>query len=66
MSEGGINATTRRGFVGAVIAAAASALVIVLLWLISRGAPSAGRDPSLTPEMPLPTRIPTAAATPGG
>ena len=66
MSDGGNNATTRRGFIGAVIAAGVSALVIALLWLISRNAPSAGRDPSQTPQAPLPTRVPTLVATPGG
>jgi hypothetical protein len=39
---------TRRGFLGAAIASLVSGLVIALLWLISRRAPSAGRDPALT------------------
>src|SRR3954469_20587692 len=51
-------ARTRRGFLGAFIASIASGLVIVLLWLVSRNAPSAGRDPHLTPFVVVPTRPP--------
>ena len=40
------NETTRRGFLGTAVTAIVSALVIGLLWLISRGAPSAGVDPA--------------------
>lgn len=61
-------AHTRRGFVGAALASLVSALVVALLWLLARGAPSAGRDPNLTRPMRLPTRTPTpvtpASATP--
>lgn len=42
-------ARTRRGFVGALLTALGSALLLLLLWLVSRGAPSAGRDPEFTP-----------------
>lgn len=50
------NETTRRGFLGAVITAIASALVIAVLWLISRGAPSAGTDPAYVPPGVVPPR----------
>ncbi len=42
-------ARTRREFIGALATAVLSALLIGLLWLFSRRAPSAGRDPVLTP-----------------
>lgn len=42
-------ARTRRGFIGALVTAVLSALLIALLWLFARRAPSAGRDPDLTP-----------------
>lgn len=42
-------ARTRRGFLAALAVAVGSALLIGLLWLLSRGAPSAGRDPEWTP-----------------
>lgn len=53
-------ARTRRGFLGALLAALSSALVIALLWLLSRGAPSAGRDPNWTMPAPVPTNTPEA------
>jgi hypothetical protein len=40
-------ARTRRGFIGAALAAIGSAFIIAILWLIARGAPSARRDPAL-------------------
>lgn len=42
-------ARTRRGFLGALLAALASALAIVIVWLIARGSPSSGRDPAWPP-----------------
>src|SRR3954469_4206029 len=58
MEDDGSEATarTRRGFLGAFAASIVSALVIVLLWLVSRNGPSAGRDPKLTPFVVVPTR----------
>jgi hypothetical protein len=53
------NETTRRGFLGAAVAAIASAVVIGLLWLISRGAPSAGIDPAYKPPAAVPTATPS-------
>jgi hypothetical protein len=47
-------ARTRRGFIAAALAALASALLVGLLWLFSRHAPSAGRDPNMTPEAQVP------------
>lgn len=44
----------RRGFVGALVAGGASFGLILLLWLLARGAPSAGGNP-------LPTLPPTAS-----
>ena len=41
---------TRRGLVGAVLAAIGSALAIGLVWLIARSAPSAERDPEWSPD----------------
>ena len=52
------NETTRRGFLGAVVTAAVSALVIGFLWLISRNAPSAGTDPVFAPPAAVPTAEP--------
>jgi hypothetical protein len=40
---------TRRNLIGAALTALGSALIVVILWLISRGAPSAGRDPAWPP-----------------
>jgi hypothetical protein len=60
---------TRRGFLGALLTGVASVLLVALHWLVSRRAPSAGRDPNLTPPTLLPTRVPTpapAAGTPAG
>jgi hypothetical protein len=45
-------ALTRRGFIGAALAAIGSAIVIALLWLIARNAPSAGSDPALATASP--------------
>jgi hypothetical protein len=52
------NETTRRGFLGAAVMAIMSALVIGLLWLISRGAPSAGTDPAYVPPAEVPAGEP--------
>ncbi len=43
-------ARTRRGFIGALLAAIGSALAIGMLWLFARDAPSAGRDPAWPPD----------------
>ena len=48
----------------AAIVTIVSALLIGFLWVISRDAPSAGRDPNLTPLVPVATRAPTIPATP--
>jgi hypothetical protein len=48
------NDTTRRGFLGAAATAIVSALVIGLLWLIARDAPSAGTDPVYVPPAEVP------------
>lgn len=45
-------ARTRRGFLGACVAGGLSALLVGVLWLLSRGRPSAGRDPAFTPPAP--------------
>ncbi|MFN8663773.1 MAG: twin-arginine translocation signal domain-containing protein [Thermomicrobiales bacterium] len=52
------NETTRRGFLGAVVTTVVSAVVIGLLWLISREAPSAGTDPAYVPPIVVPTAVP--------
>jgi hypothetical protein len=52
------NETTRRGFLGAVVTATLSALVIGVLWLISRDAPSSGTDPAYEPPVVVPTAAP--------
>jgi hypothetical protein len=54
----------RRDARAAVAVTVIAALLIGFLWLISRDAPSAGRDPNLTPLVPVATRVPTPAATP--
>ena len=56
-------ARTRRGLLGSLAVSLGAALIIVLLWLITRGAPSAGTDPNLTPPAYAPTR-PAPTATP--
>jgi hypothetical protein len=61
--SGPVPATTRRGFLGAVLATVIAALIVGLLWLAARDAPSAGRDPQLTPPLYLPTR-PAPTTTP--
>ena len=50
----------RAGFVGAVLVGGASLGLILLLWLLARGAPSAGGSPLPT----LPPTAPPATATP--
>lgn len=54
---------TRRGFLGAVLASIGALLAVGLVWLVSRNAPSAGRDPEWTLPALAPTRTP-ATATP--
>jgi hypothetical protein len=54
----------RHGFTAALLAGLASLLLIGGLWVVSREAPSAGRDPNMTPLVLVPTRTPTPAATP--
>ena len=57
--------TTRmwRGFTGAVIVGIVSLLLVGVLWGISRSAPSAGRDPNMTPLVLVPTRTPEPNTT---
>lgn len=50
----------RAGFVGAAVVGGGSLGLILLLWLLARGAPSAGGTPLPT----LPPPAPTATATP--
>lgn len=52
------NDVTRRGFLGAVIAAVISAAIIGVLWLVARDAPSAGTDPNFVEPALVPTRVP--------
>lgn len=54
----------RRDARAAIIVTVVAALLVGFLWLISRDAPSAGRDPNFTPLVPVATRVPTPAATP--
>jgi hypothetical protein len=54
----------RKDVRAALIVTLVSALLIGLLWFISRDAPSAGRDPNMTPLVPVATRMPTRPATP--
>ena len=58
-----------RGFAGVVVVVVCALLLLGALWFVSRDAPSAGRDPNLTPFVLLPTRTPTPVemevATPG-
>ncbi len=63
---GEANARTRRGFLSAVVVSLASALIVGLLWLIARRAPSAGRDPDLTPPAFAPTRSAPTPTLHGG
>ena len=56
---------TRRGFVPALLAAIGAALVVGLAWLVSRDAPSSGRDPEFMSPALAPTR-PAPGATPEG
>jgi hypothetical protein len=62
--ETAAKARTRRGFLGALLATLASGLVAVLLWLLSRNAPSAGRDPAWADPVRLPTRTPAPTTSP--
>jgi hypothetical protein len=49
---------------GLLVVSAAALLLIGLLWLVARGAPSAGRDPDLKlPALPA-AAVATATATP--
>jgi hypothetical protein len=58
--------STRRELIGATLVAGAAALVVGILWLVSRGAPSATRDPgmALPALVPTPTPKPTLKPTP--
>lgn len=53
----------RRGVLQSLLAAIGALLVVGLVWIVSRDAPSAGRDPEFTPPVLAPTR-PAATATP--
>src|SRR5215217_199820 len=55
--------STRREFVQATLVAVGAALVLGILWLVSRAAPSATRDPLMTPPEIVPTPTPTPAPT---
>jgi hypothetical protein len=61
--------STRREFLGASVVAIGSALLVGILWLVARRAPSATRDPHMTPQelvpTPLPTPLPPPVATQG-
>lgn len=54
----------RQGFLGLLGVSLAAMLLIGLLWLLARGAPSAGRDPNLALPALVPTAVATATATP--
>lgn len=56
--------STRREVIGATLVAGVAALVVGILWLVSRGAPSATRDPGMTPPELVPTPTPTPMPTP--
>jgi len=56
--------STRREVVRAALVAASAALLLGALWLVSRGAPSATRDPGMTPPALVPTPSPQVVATP--
>jgi hypothetical protein len=57
----------RRGFLQALLVSVGALLAVGLTWLISRGAPSAGRDAEFTPPAPAPTSAAaTAAPNEGG
>ena len=58
-----VHALARRGFLQSLLAAIGALLVVGLGWIVSRDAPSAGRDPEFTPPALAPTR-PAATATP--
>ncbi|MFN8592657.1 MAG: hypothetical protein U0031_14460 [Thermomicrobiales bacterium] len=49
----------RSAFFGAVIVVLGAVLVIGVLWLAARGAPSSARDPQMTPLALVPTRVAT-------
>ena len=55
-------ARTRRGFLQALLVSIGVLLVVGTIWLVSRGAPSAGRDPEFTPPAIVPTRSAPSAA----
>jgi hypothetical protein len=52
-----------RGLTGSVVVIVCAAVLIGVLGLAARDAPSAGRDPQMTPLALVPTRVPTPAAT---
>ncbi|MBW3631520.1 MAG: hypothetical protein KY456_00690 [Chloroflexi bacterium] len=56
--------STRREFLGAAVVAIGSALLVGILWLIARRAPSATRDPEMTPPALVPTRPPPPVSIP--
>ena len=56
--------STRREVIGATLVAGVAALVVGILWLVSRGAPSATRDPGMTPQELVPTPTPKPTPTP--
>ena len=55
-------ARTRRGFLQALLVSIGVLLAVGTIWLVSRGAPSAGRDPEFTPPAIAPTRAATTVA----
>src|SRR5215203_2822203 len=50
---------TRRELVDATLVGVGAALLVGILWLVSRGAPSATRDPFMTQPVLVPTPTPT-------
>ena len=57
-------AVTRRGLMQSLAAAIGAVVVVAVVWLVSRNAPSAGRDPEFTPPAMAPSRMAPAATPP--
>lgn len=58
--------TIKRGLTGVLIVGLLSLLLIGVLWAVSREAPSASRDPNMTPLRIERTRTPTPVASTSG
>ena len=52
------------GLIGAAVTVAVAVLVVVVLWVATLNAPSAGRDPDFAGPALAPTRTPTPIGTP--